>query len=81
MYEVFKATVPSREYAVKCKYPFPQMKVGQAFTVPADDYAAERYDNGGCAIMSAAHGYGLRHDMKFSTRRNTDDSITVYRVE
>ena len=81
MFEVFKAVVPSREYTVKTKYPFPQMAPGQAFTVPADHHAAERNSSGGCSIASSAHSWGYRNGSKFATRRNTDDSVTVYRVE
>ena len=81
MYEIFKAKVPSRTHTVRSKYPFPQMKPGHAFNVPADDWNAKRNSSGGCTIASAAHGYSTRHGGKFVTRRNTDDSITVYRVE
>ena len=81
MFEVFKAEVPSREYTVKTKYPFPQMKPGHAFTVPADHPAAVRNDSGGCSIASSAYGWGNRNGSTFATRRNTDDSVTVYRVK
>ncbi len=81
MFEVFKAKVPSRAYTVKSKYPFPQMKPGTAFTVPADHEAAERNLHGGCNIQSAASNWQRRHGGKYQTRRNTDDSITVYRIK
>ena len=81
MFEIFKAEVPSKEYTVRSKYPFPQMKPGHAFTVPADHSAAKRNWSGGCRIVCAAHGYASKQGVKFVTRRNTDDSVTVYRVE
>ena len=81
MFEVFKAEVPAREYHTRTVYPFPQMKPGQAFNVPADHPAARRNYSGGCTIASAAHSWGHKHGEKYATRRNTDDSVTVYRVE
>jgi hypothetical protein len=81
MFKIFKAKVPSKEYTVRSKYPFPQMKPGSAFTVPADHPAAQRKGNRGCNIASAAYGHASRHGGKFVIRRNTDDSITVYCVE
>lgn len=80
MFKIFKAEVPSKEYTVRSKYPFPQMKPGSAFTVPADHPAAQRNRTRGCNIASAAHGYARRHGGKYVTRRNTDDSVTVYRT-
>jgi hypothetical protein len=81
MFQVFKATVPSKAHTVKSKYPFPQMKSGTAFTVPGDHEAAERNYHGSCNIQSAASNFQRRYGGKFQTRRNPDDSITVYCVE
>jgi hypothetical protein len=81
MYKLFKATVPAARNHVKSKYPFPSMSPGQAFKVPSNDPAAKRNSSGGCAIVSAAHNYQRRHGGKYATRRNTDDSVTVYKIK
>jgi hypothetical protein len=81
MYKLFKATVPAARNHVKSKYPFPSMSPGQAFKVPGNDPAAQRNSSGGCAIISAAYNYQRRHGGKYATRRNTDDSITVYKIK
>lgn len=81
MFEVFKAKVPTKRNTVKSKYPFAQMRPGTAFTVPGDHYAAERNWSGGCAIVSAAYNWQRKHGGKFQSRRNPDDSVTIYRVE
>tara|TARA_B100000925_G_C21594953_1_gene297930 strand:- start:159 stop:404 length:246 start_codon:yes stop_codon:yes gene_type:complete len=81
MYKLYKATVPAARNHVKCKYPFPDMKPGQAFNVPGNDPAAKRNSSGGSAILSAVYSWQRRNGGKFATRRNTDDSISVYRVK
>ena len=81
MFQVFKATIPSKRNTIKSKYPFPQMKPGMAFTVPADHEAAERNYHGGCNIVSAASNFQRRHGGKYQSRRNTDDSVTIYRIK
>ncbi len=81
MYKLYKATVPAARSHTKSKYPFPDMKPGQAFTVPAKDPAALRTRNGSCRIVSAAHNYQRRHGGQYATRRNTDDSVTVYKIK
>jgi|TARA_B110000503_G_scaffold94862_1_gene142826 hypothetical protein len=80
MFEVFKAELPTKRNTIKSKYPFPQMKPGTAFTVPGGHYSAQRNLWGGCAIVSAMSGWQTRHGGKWQSRRNTDDSITIYRV-
>ena len=81
MFTIFNAECPPRVYPNTTKYPFADMKPVQAFTVPANHPAAEQNAYGGCSIASSAYSWGRRNDAVFSTRRNTDDSITVYRVE
>jgi hypothetical protein len=81
MFEVFKAEVPTKAHTVKSKYPFAQMTSGTAFTVPGEHYAAKRNYSGGCAAVSAAYNFQNRYGGRFQSRRNTDDSITIYCVE
>lgn len=81
MYKLFKAEVPAARNHVKTKYPFPNMVPGQAFKVPGNDPNAKRNTSGGCKIISAAYNYQRRHGGKYATRRNPDDSVTVYRMK
>ena len=82
MYEIFKATPEAKTRHTTHKYPWAQMKVGNAINIPADDPAARRHPNSGsCNAATSAYAYGKRHGMKFTTRRMTDDSINIYLVE
>lgn len=81
MYEIFKATPEAKTRHTTHKYPWAQMKPGNAINIPADDPAAKRHPNSGsCNAVTSAYAYGKRHGMKFTTRRMTDDSITIYCV-
>ena len=71
--------VPMPAVHVRQKYPFPFMEVGESFTVPADDPASHRYPYGSCAVVTSACHYGRNHNMKFRSRRNKDNSVTIWR--
>lgn len=91
MFDDYPVTEPKFRYALvnnkpipaadtRQKYPFPYMEVGHSFTVPADDPAAKRNGNGGCSVTSSAHGWARRHAQSFRSRRNADDSVTIWRT-
>lgn len=75
------SNVPMPAVYSRQKYPFPFMEVGNSFTVPADDPAARRSPYGSCSVVSSAAHYGRNHNMKFRSRRNADNSVTIWRSE
>lgn len=81
MFKIFKAEVPAARNHTKSKYGIHNLRAGQAFTVEADHDAALRNAYGGTKIQSAVSNWQRRHGGKYVTRRNTDDSITVYCVK
>ncbi|NIO09673.1 MAG: hypothetical protein GTO40_17385 [Deltaproteobacteria bacterium] len=54
------------------KYPFPNMKVGDSFTVPIAEFAAAR---------SASHRWGERHDKQFTTRMENEHTGRIWRTK
>lgn len=53
------------------KYQFCSMEVGDSFALPSINKSQ---------VASAAWNFGKRHDMKFSMRKQSDDSYRIWRV-
>jgi len=63
------------------RYPFGTMNVGYAFSVPADDPAAQPSPGSPTSRVANAAGlYGRRHGMKFESRRQNDGSMRIERI-
>lgn len=80
MYEIEDGIpIPPAKYGLPRKYRFHEMEVGQSFFVPTpqgETYSCKRQTK----VFNAAFGYGRRHGMKFTTRRE-GDGVRVWRVE
>jgi len=80
VYKIFKAVPEARSRHTTHKYPWAGMKPGSAINIPADDPASQRKRGGTCNAQSSAYAYAKRHGVKFTSRRMTDDSITIYMI-
>ena len=83
MYKIFKANINDipQKHGRQCKYPFGQMRINDAFTVPANHAGAQINKSKGCGAASAAYGYARRHGTdkwQFRYNRNDDGSVTIY---
>ena len=68
---VIEKNVPFTGLVRFTRYPFPEMEVGDSFECPASEAKRAR---------AAAIGYGARHNMKFSARKQADGSYRLWRI-
>jgi len=83
MYTIFKANINDikQKHGRTCKYPFAQMRVSDAFTVPYNEHGAKQNKSRGYGVASAAYGFANRHGKdkwQFTYSRNNEGSVTIY---
>lgn len=64
--------IPIPERGWKRKYPFGNMDIGDSFLVDAD---------GSNKAISAAKMYGMRHGLKFTSKKQDDGCARIWRIE
>ena len=63
-------TLPAKNVSHSTRYPFPDMKIGDSFAVPAEKMQA---------AASAASHYGKVHNQKFASRKNSS-GLRIWRT-